>query len=1258
MTGVAPPGRDERCISLAGALLAVAAGLALGLPPEVHPESGPLIALLLAGAAAVSPLRAVPLAVALLVVGLQLAVTLAPGRTIETLSRLALAGGALLVGRGLTARERRWLCASLVAVGSGLGLLAAAQKLWILPQAALIARATAAAEIAVRLEQNRPFGTHVVPAALGGGLVLSLAALAALWHRQAAKKWLALAAVPIAGGLLLTGSLGALLGLSAAALALVAGRLSRASRQESITGLALALVFVLVIGAIALGLRPVPVLDFSRADNPLLLRAGNWRGAVLVALRSPVVGTGLGSYGALYPAVRRAGDSQTIYAHNSWLQLAVEGGVPAAVLLLAAGWALWRRRRTATGHAERFLLAGLVGFAVHNLVDFTAYLPGVAVPALAIAGSLFPVPRASESSASEARSQWAGRGLAVAGLIAAGALWGGEMMARRALERAVANEPTPEHRPAISLLASSAARWAPWSPVVGTRAAGILAAEPARRAEAAAVAWRLARIDRESPAPWRVLGDLALVDGRPIDGWRHYRSASSRHPVDERLAAKLSRIEASLERAGLGQQPMDYGGQPHEASQRSWERWDSVVLLLHLVALTLVLARAARGGSATASSGAAAALGFAVLLVVWGEGGALPGARLGRQLLLAAAGLLLLWPFATSRGSPLRLPRTPLLALTPAVLWAALCSAVAPDASGARDGLLALIGGLAALVCSWELSSRHDRWPRLLTDLLAAGATLAAMLYLFQRLALMAGLGLGDWPAPLGVSSPRPASDFLHPGHLGTYLVAAGIALAGTALGRASGRRWRLGLAAALVVTGLLGGARATLALGLPAGLLLLGLRLDDRRLRRAVLAFLGAGIAIGATAMLLRFSAGDPYAFYRPRIWSASLQAWLSRPLFGFGPGGFASLAPRFAFADPLGAVAYGRVFRGPHSDLLAVLLGLGWPGACALVVGLSVPVRRAWAASRGRPELAAALAAAATLAAHGTVDEFVTARPAAALAAALMLGAVAGCGRPRAACWEPRALGRSASLIGVVVALTAGELLPWAADERLRAGAPAAAVALDPLRDDAWLALAAGSQGPPLARLARGLERTRRASNAQPAGWRPWVERARLLEAACRGPLQESQTCQQARAGWGAALARLPRDVLARRARAWLWHDTGGPSEAIADLLIALDVEPNFLGARVDLAWLLLETGQSERAREQLDTLMARAGAMPQVAAASDYELALRRVSRSRVEALMERLSSATGGRQDDTPASAPRPSSLRGTSGGALDESPARF
>ncbi len=96
-----------------------------------------------------------------------------------------------------------------------------------------------------------------------------------------------------------------------------------------------------LLGVMAFGLmlagavfaRPVIARLHTVNDNSAAFRKWTWKGSVKMAEANPVLGTGIGTWPDLYP--RYALTGFTRLAHNSYLQVADECGVPALLALLA-----------------------------------------------------------------------------------------------------------------------------------------------------------------------------------------------------------------------------------------------------------------------------------------------------------------------------------------------------------------------------------------------------------------------------------------------------------------------------------------------------------------------------------------------------------------------------------------------------------------------------------------------------------------------------------------------------------------------------------------------------------------------------------------------------------------------------------------------------------------------------------------------------------------------------------------------------------
>lgn len=114
-----------------------------------------------------------------------------------------------------------------------------------------------------------------------------------------------------------------------------------------------------------------------------------------VAGERPVIGHGLGGFAVAFNAGLRAPpgfDAYVDFAHNSYLELAVEGGIPALLLSLAlvgmavgiCVTALFSRAR-----GTSFAIAAIAGTALvagHSMVDFSLQMPAIAVTFMLMLG--------------------------------------------------------------------------------------------------------------------------------------------------------------------------------------------------------------------------------------------------------------------------------------------------------------------------------------------------------------------------------------------------------------------------------------------------------------------------------------------------------------------------------------------------------------------------------------------------------------------------------------------------------------------------------------------------------------------------------------------------------------------------------------------------------------------------------------------------------------------------------------------------------
>ncbi len=200
----------------------------------------------------------------------------------------------------------------------------------------------------------------------------------------------------------LIGSRGAFLGLASSMLFLVGwgGRYQQKARRKIWLALG-----VIGLGLVLSNLSFVNLQQRQLSDRLETLSdpysAGNdrfliWGQSLKMAQEKPLTGYGLGTYWQHWPQWRDPADSTDgFWAHNDFLHLWVEAGLPAVVLLLSVHAVLllllWRILRSPAIQAERkeeliALSAGLLAVAVHAQFSFHYYnLPILLVLSLIMA---------------------------------------------------------------------------------------------------------------------------------------------------------------------------------------------------------------------------------------------------------------------------------------------------------------------------------------------------------------------------------------------------------------------------------------------------------------------------------------------------------------------------------------------------------------------------------------------------------------------------------------------------------------------------------------------------------------------------------------------------------------------------------------------------------------------------------------------------------------------------------------------------------
>lgn len=181
------------------------------------------------------------------------------------------------------------------------------------------------------------------------------------------------------GGLAVTSSKGGFLAALAALFVFVVGlwraqnvtigRIWRANRVL----VSLSLLLVLGVGGALAAKTVLPRLAQARGgdDNSTMFRAYTWKSTLKMAETRPVFGFGPGGFSQAHDRFAIVGTTRS--AHQSWLQIAAEHGLPALFLLIATSALFlrrgWRALQTRSWPQALAAMSAVVAFAVHGLTD-------------------------------------------------------------------------------------------------------------------------------------------------------------------------------------------------------------------------------------------------------------------------------------------------------------------------------------------------------------------------------------------------------------------------------------------------------------------------------------------------------------------------------------------------------------------------------------------------------------------------------------------------------------------------------------------------------------------------------------------------------------------------------------------------------------------------------------------------------------------------------------------------------------------------
>ena len=136
---------------------------------------------------------------------------------------------------------------------------------------------------------------------------------------------------------------------------------------------------------------------YADYDTTLWTRISIWKSSLRLILQHPLLGVGLGNFKLAYPALReRIIYNQVGYAHQDYLQFAVETGVLGLVSLFWLGLSFFKKIISEAGPRQNSFitglkvgaLAGCFGISFYALHDFSFHIPANALLFAVLCGSL------------------------------------------------------------------------------------------------------------------------------------------------------------------------------------------------------------------------------------------------------------------------------------------------------------------------------------------------------------------------------------------------------------------------------------------------------------------------------------------------------------------------------------------------------------------------------------------------------------------------------------------------------------------------------------------------------------------------------------------------------------------------------------------------------------------------------------------------------------------------------------------------------
>lgn len=207
-----------------------------------------------------------------------------------------------------------------------------------------------------------------------------------------------LVAAATAGVAMLTGSRGGVVGLIAALV--VAAALVLIQRRGETKSLAVSLPAGIIAGCVVVLLAAFTAGTVARELQRTTLdelqdprsKYQVWGDAMPLVTENAWLGIGRGAFEPAFTPYSPTSFSTYGYAENTYLQILLDWGIPAALVLgfLLVAATATAAKRWRKGPIEAAVIGSLAGLAVHEIADFSLEVPAVAMIAIVSASILFP----------------------------------------------------------------------------------------------------------------------------------------------------------------------------------------------------------------------------------------------------------------------------------------------------------------------------------------------------------------------------------------------------------------------------------------------------------------------------------------------------------------------------------------------------------------------------------------------------------------------------------------------------------------------------------------------------------------------------------------------------------------------------------------------------------------------------------------------------------------------------------------------------